>query len=115
MRLTTAIKKKLAETKGPDGTFHAARIAEAASGHIPELRSAPEAGWPKYCFEVLLSRLYPEAAEIKEDPKYREGFGSFLTLLKEAYRMEAAGRRFDPTRDLFPVTEEEAVGPGVAE
>ena len=42
------------------GRFRADLVESILVKYVPKLRTAPDGGWAKYCFDYILSELFPE-------------------------------------------------------
>ena len=94
------------------GRFHAAMVAKVLEKYIPKLADAPEGGWAKYCFDYILSELFPETKERdkSQDDRYEVGRLIFLHILRALYRYEEETLLFDPTKMMHLPHEREAEG-----
>lgn len=94
------------------GRFHAEKVAEVLRRYIPKLSDAPLGGWPLYCFNYILSELFPETKERDKttDERYEVGRLLFLHILRALFLYEEETLIFDPTKIMHLPHERETEG-----
>ena len=85
--------------------FDSVKVLELAKEYILELRTPPEGGWLKYCFDYTESVLFPETKgeldiSSPELEKYNRGRLLLLQILRGLYKYEDESLPFDPTRTM---------------
>lgn len=94
------------------GRFHAEMVVELLKKYVPRMQDSPSEGWPKYCFDYVLSEIYPETKSRDKslDDKYEIGRLLFFHILRALYRYEDETLLFDPTKTMRLPHEREVEG-----
>lgn len=94
------------------GRFHSEKVVSVLKKYIPVLNHEPQGGWSKYCFDYVLSELFPETKDRDKshDDEYENGRLIFLHILRALYLYEEESLMFDPTRIMHFPSEREVDG-----
>ena len=94
------------------GRFHAEKVLNVIKKYVPRLKDEPVGGWAKYCFDYVLSEIYPETKtrDRSLDARYEVGRLIFLHILRGLYRYEEETLLFDPTRNIHLPNDGEGEG-----
>ena len=99
---------EIASKQGPGGRISSVDVAAAAERCIPSMNKAPAGGWCSYCYDYVLSQLFPEMGEPEGAAECRKGRAYMLQILRGVYNYERESLPFDPTRDIRFLSEAEA-------
>ena len=112
--LLKAAAEELPGHAGTDGRLKAQDILDVWDRYIYQAaagdegtRPAPEDGWLLQTYQYLRNRLFPHISAPKDQADYAAGRESLLRFFRAVYRYERKTCRFDPTKDMIFLSDQE--------